>query len=52
MIRPRLRDQFVEKSLKILTETKKDSLVDQYRHPRRDISDHLPVVFEIKEGKL
>ena len=22
----------------------------QYRHPRKDISDHLPVIFEIKEG--
>lgn len=48
MIRPSMRNCFVEKSLKIIVEMQKYSLVDKLRHPRKDISDHLPIVFEIK----
>ena len=44
MIRPQLRNRFVDTSLKIITETETTSLVD------KKISDHLPIVFEVKEN--
>lgn len=50
MIRPKMRGKFIEESLKILVKTEHDCLVDQWKHPRRDISDHLPIIFEIREG--
>lgn len=49
IIRPALRKRFVDKSLRIITETVQTSLLDGKRHPDREISDHLPLVFEIKE---
>ena len=49
MIRPSLREQFVEEQLKILTATNTISLLDENKHPNKEISDHLPIVFEIKE---
>ncbi|WP_300792678.1 hypothetical protein [uncultured Bacteroides sp.] len=48
-IRPAMRANFVEDSLKIVTETSKISLLDEQNHPRKDISDHLPIMFEIEE---
>lgn len=50
MIRPQLRNRFVDTSLKIITETETTSLVDKNRHPSKKISDHLPIVFEVKEN--
>ena len=50
IIRPILRKQFVDSSLKIITETATISLLDKNRHPDCDISDHLPITFEIKEA--
>ena len=49
IIRPVLRKQFIDNSLKILTETAKISLLDRNRHPDLNISDHLPITFEIEE---
>ena len=49
IIRPALRKRFVDKSLRIITETVQTSLLDGKRHPDREISDHLPIMFEIKE---
>ena len=49
IIRPALRKRFVDKSLRIITETVQTSLLDGKRHPDREISDHLPLMFEIKE---
>lgn len=51
IIRPALRKQFVATSLKIITETTAISLLDRNKHPNCDISDHLPITFEIKEEK-
>ncbi|WP_346677246.1 hypothetical protein [Erysipelatoclostridium sp. An173] len=49
IIRPVLRDRFVDDSLKIVTETQSRYLIDSKGHPDKSISDHLPIIFEIKE---
>ncbi|MBQ7832510.1 MAG: hypothetical protein IJ336_02905 [Lachnospiraceae bacterium] len=49
IIRPALKARFVEDSLKIVKETKTRFLLDNNGHPNNKISDHLPIVFEIKE---
>lgn len=49
IIRPALRERFVDDNLKIITETATVSLLDKNKHPDRGISDHLPITFEIKE---
>ena len=49
IIRPALRNRFVDDSLRIITETAAVSLLDKNKHPDRAISDHLPITFEIKE---
>lgn len=49
IIRPALRSRFVEGSLKIIKETSTRFLLDSKGHPDKKISDHLPIVFEIKE---
>lgn len=49
IIRPALRKRFVDDSLKIITETASISLLDKNNHPDCNISDHLPITFEIKE---
>lgn len=52
IFRPSLRESFVSDSLKILCKTKNESLLDEKGHPKCSISDHLPIVFEIKEEQL
>ena len=49
LIRPALRERFVVDSLKIIKETQTRFLLDNNGHPNKKISDHLPIVFEIKE---
>lgn len=49
IIRPALKERFVKESLKILAETRTKSLLDDKGHPDKIISDHLPILFEIKE---
>lgn len=49
IIRPALRARFVGDSLKIVKETKTRFFLDNNGHPNGKISDHLPIVFEIKE---
>lgn len=49
IIRPALKDRFVNESLKIITETETRFLLNNRGHPNKKISDHLPIVFEIKE---
>ena len=49
IIRPSLRNRFVNENLKIITKTSKVSLLDIKKHPDKNISDHLPITFEIKE---
>jgi len=43
-------DSFVKEELKIITAIDKESLLDQKMRPRKSISDHLPILFEIKKG--
>lgn len=50
IIRPSLRERFIDKELKIITETENRFLLDSKGHPDKRISDHLPVAFEIKEN--
>ena len=50
IIRPALRNRFVDENLQILTGTRTMSLLDEKGHPNIHISDHLPIVFEIKEN--
>lgn len=49
MLRPCLRERFIDKELKILYKTEKNRLVNRNNHPSKDISDHLPIIFEIRE---
>lgn len=49
MIRPCIRDFFVDNELKILCKTGTRKLIDENNHPSKIISDHLPIIFEIKE---
>lgn len=49
IIRPCLKDRFVDSSLKIITETKYSYLLNNRGRPDGNISDHLPIIFEIKE---
>lgn len=49
MINPCLRDEFVDESLMIITKVGEISLLDKNGHPNTEYSDHLPIVFEIKE---
>ncbi len=49
MIRPDLREYFVDDSLKIITETSSWQLINNKGHPDKKLSDHLPIIFEIKE---
>ena len=49
IIRPALRDRFIDKSLKIVTETQSRYLLNSKGHPDKKISDHLPIIFEIQE---
>ena len=48
LIRPALRKRFADGELRVLTGTERISLLDVNRHPDRSISDHLPIMFEIK----
>lgn len=49
IIRPALRERFIDDSLKIITETQSKYLLDTNGHPDKEISDHLPIIFEIRE---
>ena len=49
MIRPCIRDFFVDSELKIICETENEKLIDENKHPSKNISDHLPILFEIRE---
>lgn len=51
IIRPALKERFVNESLKIITETETRFLLNNRGHPDKKISDHLPIVFEIKEDQ-
>lgn len=49
IIRPSLRESFIDNELRIITETETKNLLDSKGHPDKAISDHLPLIFEIKE---
>lgn len=49
MIRPCLVNDFIEKQLKIITTDGTNTLLDDQGHPNKSISDHLPIIFELKE---
>ncbi len=49
IFRPTLKKRFLKDSLKILTETETKYLLDSNGHPDKNISDHLPIIFEIME---
>lgn len=50
IIRPSLRTRFIDESLKIITMINDINLLDEKGHPDHSISDHLPIMFEIKGG--
>ena len=51
MVRPCLRNDFIDESLKIITKTSRFLLSDIAGHPdKQKASDHFPIVFEIKEN--
>ena len=51
LIRPCLLNSFEESSLEILTQTTLCSLLNRKGHPdKRKVSDHLPIIFEVKEN--
>jgi len=52
MIRTCLKSEFVRDSLEILTKAGEKDLLNEKGHPNKEYSDHLPIVFEIQEGKL
>ena len=49
IIRPSLKDRFISSSLRIITETETRYLINNQGHPDKNISDHLPIIFEIQE---
>ena len=49
ILRPSLKKRFLKDSLKILTETGTLYLLDRNGHPDKNISDHLPIIFECME---
>ena len=48
LLRPHLKDSFIDNSLKIVFETNSYLLIDNNKHPNKHISDHLPIIFEIE----
>lgn len=48
LIRPSLIRLFKKEQLKIVTECKNEPLINTKSHPRKDLSDHLPIVFELE----
>jgi len=44
-----LYDRFTKDQLKIITETKSHSFLNDKGYPNESISDHFPIAFEIKE---
>lgn len=48
LIRPSLIGVFKKEKLKILTNCNDVSLIDAKYHPKKEISDHLPIVFELE----
>lgn len=51
IIRPSLKKRFNTSNLRIITNTGLHRLLDSAEHPDKHISDHLPLLFEIKEDK-
>lgn len=52
MIRPSLREAFLDESLQIITSTYTSSLLDTNGMPdKKRVSDHLPIIFEVKEDE-
>lgn len=49
MIRPSLIEKFIPNSFEIVTHAGVIPLLDQSSHPDKKYSDHLPIIFEIKE---
>ena len=49
ILRPQLRSRFVDNCLEIITKTKNTNLMDKKNHPSRLISDHFPIIFEIRD---
>ena len=52
IIRPNLIKAFVDDSLRIITKIKNKTLLKDEYKPNKNYSDHLPIVFEIKEEKI
>ena len=50
IMRPELRERFVDDSLRIIAKTSTESLLDENGHPNDRFSDHLPIIFEIREA--
>lgn len=50
ILRPELIDHFINDSLRIVQNIKGKSLLGKNGRPDKNISDHLPIYFEIREG--
>lgn len=49
IISPSLKERFDISQLQIITETETQYLINNKGHPNKKISDHLPIIFSIKE---
>lgn len=49
LIRPSLISNFHKDKLRIITKCGEGELVDEKKHPKKEISDHLPIVFEMED---
>lgn len=49
MIRTCLKNEFVKNSLEIVTKVGETTLLNETGYPNKEYSDHLPIVFEIRE---
>lgn len=49
LIRPSLLSRFKKNELNIITHCENENLYDEQFHPRKEISDHLPIVFELED---
>lgn len=50
MIRSCLKSEFIKSSLEIIDKVGQRTLLNEKGHPKKEYSDHLPIVFELQEG--
>lgn len=50
IIRPVLKQRFIENELRIVDRTTKTAIVNSRGYPNKKVSDHLPIVFEVEDN--